>query len=235
MFNKLIAILILLPFALKAEGLNKHRADTHAPIGVMGEHSHSQNDFMISYRYMYTEMEPNYKGNKKVKSDEILLPNGDFIVSPLSMTMEMHILGFMYAPLDQLTLMLMIPYTIKKMEHKIAAPIVSMRADLKENTFTTQSAGLGDISLSFLSPFFTYSSQKAIFKLGLGFPTGSIDEGDKILSEPLCRFESYPRRYAPLPHAVGKRQLCHSASFNLQDSGQNTFLWLTNRRRFLIT
>ena len=32
------------------------RVDTHAPIGVMGDHLHKQGEIMVSYRYMQMEM-----------------------------------------------------------------------------------------------------------------------------------------------------------------------------------
>ena len=32
------------------------RADSHAPIGVMGDHMHKKGKFMTSYRYMYMDM-----------------------------------------------------------------------------------------------------------------------------------------------------------------------------------
>ena len=31
---------------------NAHRASSHAPIGVMGDHTHHKGEFMVSYRYM---------------------------------------------------------------------------------------------------------------------------------------------------------------------------------------
>jgi hypothetical protein len=35
------------------------RADGHAPIGVMGNHRHKSGEFMVSYRFMYMDMEGN--------------------------------------------------------------------------------------------------------------------------------------------------------------------------------
>ena len=38
------------------------RPDTHAPIGVMGDHVMDEGEMMLSYRYMKMEMEGNRTG-----------------------------------------------------------------------------------------------------------------------------------------------------------------------------
>ena len=51
-----------------------HRPDSHAPIGVMGDHTHKQGEFMMSYRYMFMEMRPNYIGTDQVGLAQIQGP-----------------------------------------------------------------------------------------------------------------------------------------------------------------
>ena len=43
-----------------------HRADGHAPIGVMGDHRHHEGGLMLSYRYMRMWMEGNLIGDNEV-------------------------------------------------------------------------------------------------------------------------------------------------------------------------
>ena len=95
-------------------------ADTHvpigmAPIGVMGDHVHHEGGMMLSYRYMKMRMDGNRDGSKQKSRSDLLLPDGDWPVVPTDMDMEMHMLGFMYAPRNHLSLMLMVP--IIKTEH----------------------------------------------------------------------------------------------------------------------
>lgn len=141
------------------------RPDGHAPIGVMGDHVHGQGEWMVSYRYMFMSMDGNRDGTDDLSNDEVL---EDFMVSPEDMTMQMHMLGAMYAPTDQLTLMAMVPFVIKEMDH-----VTRMGTD-----FTTNSSGIGDIKLSGLYQLFNENRQSVHLNLGFSLPTGSIDERD---------------------------------------------------------
>ena len=53
----LMQIIMVLVCQLNSDGLKPVRADSHAPIGVMGEHMHKKGEWMLSYRYMYMDME----------------------------------------------------------------------------------------------------------------------------------------------------------------------------------
>ena len=141
------------------------RPDGHAPIGVMGEHTHKKGEFMLSYRYMFMEMDGSRDGTDDLTDAEVLQ---QFPVTPTRMTMEMHMLGGMYAPTDDLTLMAMIPFVSLEMDH-----VTRMG-----RTFTTNSGGIGDIKLSGLYSLLHEKNQKVHLNLGVSFPTGSIEEMD---------------------------------------------------------
>jgi hypothetical protein len=141
------------------------RPDGHAPIGVMGDHTHSKGEFMASYRYMFMEMDGNRDGTSSVSDREVL---EDFMVTPVDMTMQMHMVGAMYGVSDNLTLMAMVPYVFKEMEH-----LTRMGT-----RFTTNSEGFGDIKTSALYTVFDKDKQRVHLNLGVSFPTGSIKERD---------------------------------------------------------
>ena len=64
------------------------RPDSHAPISVMGEHTHNAGEWMLSYRYMYMDMEDNYVGDNHVSDRNVVSPAGEgFIVTPTDMSM----------------------------------------------------------------------------------------------------------------------------------------------------
>ena len=108
------------------------RPDGHAPIGGMADHTHGAGEWMASYRYMFMDMDGNRgRGGRKDTSDVL----ADFMVSPLRMYMEMHMVGLMHAPTDNLTMMAMVPYIRQSMDHK-------MRTGGKVKTRTE---GIGDI------------------------------------------------------------------------------------------
>lgn len=153
------------------------RADDHAPISIMGEHTHKTNEWMLSYRFMQMEMDGMRRGNERISANDVFAAN--YTVSPENMRMDMHMLGFMYAPTDRLTFMLMANFTEIEMDHRIlpgAAPVI---AAVGSNRFTTRSSGLGDTSVSALYQIFEDDGRSLIGSLGLSLPTGSIDARDR--------------------------------------------------------
>ena len=151
------------------------RPDAHAPISVMGDHTHREGDWMLSYRYMNMQMNGMRSGTKRVNSQNVFATN--YAVAPENMTMEMHMLGMMYAPTDQLTLMAMINYINTTMNHRVN-PAVTGMINGGDSGFTTKSSGSGDIKLSALYRFYLEGKSKANFGIGFSLPTGSIDEKD---------------------------------------------------------
>lgn len=142
------------------------RPDSHAPIGVMGDHVMDDGEFMLTYRYMKMEMDGNRTG-----TDSVSTPLPDFMVSPLSMDMEMHMLGGMYAATARLTLSVMIPVLSISMDHRV---------NMTNVEFTTESDGLGDVTFATVYQLTNSDNSNFLFNLGLNIPTGSIDEKDDL-------------------------------------------------------
>ncbi|MEM6403001.1 MAG: transporter [Cyanobacteria bacterium P01_D01_bin.116] len=147
------------------EKWSSSRPDGHAPIGVMGDHAHKKGEFMASYRYMFMNMDGNRDGTNSLSDSEVLQ---DFMVTPVDMTMDMHMFGAMYGVSDNLTVMAMVPFVSKEMEH-----LTRMG-----NRFTTNSEGIGDIKTTALYTIFDKDKQRVHLNLGVSFPTGSINERD---------------------------------------------------------
>ncbi|WP_281987600.1 transporter [Aquimarina aggregata] len=146
------------------------RPDGHAPISVMGDHTHGKGEVMFSYRYMYMNMEDLNRGSENVPFSNALRPNDVYMVTPTSMPMNMHMLGMMYAPSDKITLVAMVNYLSSEMDH-----ITAMGG-----TFTTESSGFGDTKISALYKFFNKNKQQLHAQAGISIPTGSIDKMDII-------------------------------------------------------
>ena len=87
----------------------------HAPIGVMADHAHRKGEWMLSARYMNMQMHRLADGTSRLSSQEVTSPTGayDYLVAPTRMTTQMLMVGAMYAPIDQLTLMVMLPYQLE--------------------------------------------------------------------------------------------------------------------------
>ena len=189
------SLFFYLPIATLADGSHGKMGMTpkpagHAPIGVMGDHMHGQGEWMFSYRYMHMDMEGNRIGDNEVSPTTIAttIPNRFFgrpmqpptlRVVPTKMTMEMHMFGAMYAPTDWLTLMAMLNYVAKEMDHlTFAGPT----GDTIRGGFTTETSGIGDTRLSSMIRLFNHGNHKAHLNFGFSLPTGSTDESDQILT-----------------------------------------------------
>ncbi len=141
------------------------RPDAHAPIGVMGDHMHDAGGWMVSYRYMVMDMDDNIDGTSRVTDGEVLR---DFMVAPMSMTAQMHMVGLMWAPIQRVTLTSMLPILVNEMDHVT-------RTGTK---FTTNSWGVGDFKLGALTRLWENESNHLHLNFGVSFPTGSITERD---------------------------------------------------------
>lgn len=159
----------LAPISDPHSGHNHTRPDSHAPIGVMGDHTHKAGEWMGSYRYMFMSMEQNYDGSNTV-SDASVLAN--YIVSPTDMDMQMHMFGLMYAPTDRLTLMGMLNVVDVSMNHVIG------RGPLAGQSFQTEAAGIGDSSVGGLFQLFATDNQRMHVGLMALLPTAEIDAED---------------------------------------------------------
>jgi len=139
------------------------RPDGHAPIGVMGEHTHEHGEFMFSYRFMRMLMDGNRDGTDRLEPSDV---HASFMVAPLDMTMTMHMAGFMYAPSDAVTLMAMANWVDQSMNH-VTRP---------GGNFEAVSSGLADASLSALIGLKQAGSTRVHLNAGVSLPTGSIEQ-----------------------------------------------------------
>lgn len=156
-----------------------HSVSNHAPIGVMGDHLHKTGEWMLSYRYMNMRMEDNLRGSNSVSAEEIVSAGLGLRVVPVEMSTEMHMFGAMYAPSDKLTLMLMINYLEKEMDH---ITFQGGSGTVRRGVFTTETSGLGDTKLAALYGVYDKDIHRVHLNFGLSIPTGSIDETDQILT-----------------------------------------------------
>jgi hypothetical protein len=106
-------------------------------------------------------------GTRRVSRGKVL---EQFMTVPTDMTMQMHMAMLMYAPTDDLSLMAMLPYIRKAMNHVTAAG----------PRFRELSEGLGDLELRGLYTLYNVRRYEHRLLLNAGFtvPTGSIDVKD---------------------------------------------------------
>lgn len=184
---------------INAQETQVSRPDSHAPIGVMGDHVHKKGEFMVSYRFISMPMEDNLVGTDKISSDEIVTEVENVFgapptlrVVPERMTMNMHMVGAMYAVSDKLTLMGMTMFLSSEMDH---TTYQGMMGTSVLGEFTTETSGISDTRITALYKLTDFSH----FNLGVSIPTGSIEETDQILTP----MNETPSPRLPYPMQLG--------------------------------
>ncbi len=124
---------------------------------------------MLSYRFMRMSMEGSRNGTTSLEDQEVVSAGGEFgyMVTPVRMPMDMHMVGLMFAPSDRVTLVAMGHYLSSSMDHLTRAG----------GSFATESGGIGDTKLNALVGLLD-GAVKIHLDAGVSLPTGSIDERD---------------------------------------------------------
>ena len=175
-FLKLPVFIIFLCFSVitfTTADAPKSRPDSHAPIGVMGEHAHKAGEVMLSYRFMTMDMHGLQSGTTVLETTDVLK---DFMTAPTQMGMQMHMLGAMFAPHDKITLMAMTSYQQRHMEMQGAHHRKEGHHGHPIETHEMSSAGIGDTKLEALLTLWKKPHHTLLGNIGVSLPTGSIEQ-----------------------------------------------------------
>ena len=149
------------------------RPDSHAPIGVMGEHAHNSGECMLAYRFMAMDMQELQSGTTALETADVLK---DFMRVPTQMDMKMHMLGVMYAPHNKITLMVMTNYQQRYMEMEGANDQATVHRADPVGKHKMSSSGIGDIKLESLLTLWKTDHLNLIGNIGVSLPTSSIEQ-----------------------------------------------------------
>ena len=150
--------------AMAQQNHRHHNNHTYAPSEIMGTHSHSKGEWMLSYKYMSMKMDGMLQGTNNI--DKSTVYGAGYMVSPLEMETKMHMLSAMYGISGNFTFMAMLPYTKKSMDLRT----------MSGTTFTTKTEGFGDIKLSVIDNLSRFNLKNWSISYGLSLPTGAIDK-----------------------------------------------------------
>ena len=155
-----------------------HHAGLASPAGVMFDHVLPQSgDMMIGYRYMRSEQAGSMLlGSQNVDTDSVRLKGCDAqecMVLPNYMAMNMHMLDLMYAPTDQLTLMLMPQFMDMEMglTHLVET---SSAHNHGGSAHGHQTGGVGDTGIYALFKLFDNNTHHINLSVGGTAPTGDV-------------------------------------------------------------
>lgn len=169
--NLLITICTVLSFSPNT--FADSRADNHAPAGVMYEHLHKKGEWMAGYNVQRLQQNGGYySGAHQATANEM----GPYGMLSNKHEMYMHMLHLMYAPTDNLTLMLMPMYMSMDMTMG-GNPQQSDSGDADDHGSHGSSPahgvkGWGDTILSASYRAYDQGKHQVITTLGISAPTG---------------------------------------------------------------
>lgn len=185
----LVSQTLLVSTTTLAHDWDASRADSHAPISVMGDHTHKAGEFMLSVRSMRMTMSGLFDGKESISASDVLntyhqVNNNNSAMVPTEMTMDMLMLGGMYASSDKTTWVLMLPYIennmdmVMRMDMNMGMPSMGSMPmpQTSDMDMSMESKGLGDIKAGALHNIYDNNGHKLHVNLSLSLPTGSIDE-----------------------------------------------------------
>lgn len=153
--------------------------DDHAPSGVMVDHLHAQGSGMAAVRYQRSSAGGLYSGRSKITAAD--LAEAGFSMMATGMTMDMVMLDLMYAPTDNLTLMLMPHYM--RMEMDMAPTPMTAMPDGDGHGHGGHAhhgshsvSGIGDTLVAALYDLSFNEDYQLVGSLGISVPTGSVDK-----------------------------------------------------------
>jgi hypothetical protein len=146
------------------------------PAGIMIGHEHPKGVWKLSYRYMNMMMDGNQSELHAVDDNTIF---NNYIMSPKTMQMDMHMLMAMYGITDRLSIMTMFNYNVLSMQMKMF-PVATMNMpgmNMSSNmntTMTSKTNGIGDIQLYAVYELLNKKSNYLFLSGGINLPAGSI-------------------------------------------------------------
>lgn len=166
----IILLTFIEPLIFKCQGQD------NSPAGVMISHSHPKGGWMLSYSFMQMKMKGNLQGSTRVSDENVFV---DYLMSPQSMRMDMHMIMLMYGLTGRLSLMAMGTYTNSTMDMNMLPGVMhmhggSMEMSANSTNMSMSSSGFGDTKLWSIYKLFNGESSSWVASLGVSIPTGSI-------------------------------------------------------------
>ncbi len=179
------------------------RPDSHAPIGVMGDHLMEKGQWMVSYRLMNMHMDGMRSGSDDLTPEQVgVMPNAlagetmrmgylldgsprlmsvppTYRVVPLEMDMRMHMLGTMYGFSDDVTAMVMFNYIEKEMT---SVTYQGMAGTTAIGEYSGETSGIGDTQVAALIRLGNNETHHFHLNAGISLPTGSITESGYVFA-----------------------------------------------------
>ena len=181
---------ITLLLASEANSMEMTMMPRHnAPVGIMGDHLVMEGKWMFSARLHHMVMKGNQLDGDSISDTHVLQETNPYAsapnmpmklsVVPQDMTMNMLMIGAMYAPSSEVTLMGMAMYSDKNME---LDTYQGMMGRNYLGSFDTSSSDLSHVSITALYKLYKTPKHRAHLHLGLAKGVGDNDVDGAVLT-----------------------------------------------------
>lgn len=167
----LVRVCFLIPLIWNSNAISAEPSvmpEVQPPIGVFGSTIHARGDVMLSYRFEREDYDGLMQGTQDLPISEVAT---EYEVVPTALRVSRHVFEAMWAPVEEFTLVLTVPFYEKQLDWQVGASGPST---------TTTVVGFGDVSLTFLYRVFEDERNRVHLNLGIGFPSGSIKESQPV-------------------------------------------------------
>lgn len=150
-----------------------------SPAGIMFGHEHPKGAWKLSYRYMSMYSSGNLLGTEQVNDNFVF---NNYLMSPQSMRMDMHMLMAMYGFTNRLSVMVMLNYNTMTMDMNMLPGTMHMHMDgstmvmseSTSNSMRSHVSGPGDTKLYAVYSVVNKGVHHVLINAGVSIPTGSI-------------------------------------------------------------
>lgn len=158
-----------------------HRPDGMAPAGVFGDHTlNTGGRILLSHRFENAAYDGLLSGTQSVSIPSVLR---NFPIAPTRETAQTHYFLFEYGPTDDLTLQVILPIVLRKMDY----------LDGSGNALVTDITDLYDMQFNTMYVLHRWDRQQIHANLGLRAPLGVFDELGQVPT-PTSPDLTYPMR-----------------------------------------
>ncbi len=150
-----------------------------SPAGIDYSHIHKAGNWMFSYSYMNSMLQHNYSGSSKISDQKVF---EKYVMLPVNMQMDMHMLMSMYGITDKLSLICMFSYIYMNMDMTMLSGEMNMDMGSSDMNMSSTSQGFGDTKITAVYSLYSSNGKSLIANVGISVPTGSINKTEVDLT-----------------------------------------------------
>ncbi len=171
---------------MPGQSCNDCCGSVQTPVGVMTDHIHPKGAWVVSYTYMNMMMKGNKAGTANLSDNQVYQ---NYMMSPQTMSMQMHMLMAMYSFTDRLTVMAMGGFVANNMSMNMDQAGMNMMMNMPGmnmgtdygSSMISKSSGLADTRIYGLYRIVSNCGNNLVGSLGVSLPTGTTSASGMTL------------------------------------------------------